>query len=137
MRNSNLYNLNVLIIDDCKFSCEKILFTMQNVGCEVVTADNGEEALKILTEEDSKHFDLIIIDIEMPVMNGFEILREIKKHQLAPNAILCSYSVIISERNYMDMGFQSFIPKPPETNHLIGLLEFVSERKYARSFYNT
>lgn len=110
---------------------------MQNVGCEVVTADNGEEALKILTEEDSKHFDLIIIDIEMPVMNGFEILREIKKHQLAPNAILCSYSVIVSERNYMDMGFQSFIPKPPETNHLIGLLEFVSERKYARSFYNT
>lgn len=133
MFDPKLYDLKALIIEDCKFSREEIMFTLQNLGCNVTTADNGERALEILKGDKENIFDLIIIDIEMPIINGFEILREIKRCKLSPEAVLCSFSIIISERNYLDLGFHSFIPKPPDTNHIIGLLEFVAELKLARS----
>lgn len=68
-------NKRILIVDDDE-NCAKLLRLITQRLADVETAENGSEGLKKLGEE---HFDVIISDIDMPVMSGIEMYREAKK----------------------------------------------------------
>jgi CheY-like chemotaxis protein len=68
-------NLRVLLVDDNEINQRLASVMLRNIGCEVTTADNGQEAIKELLVND---FQLILMDIQMPLMNGYEATEYIR-----------------------------------------------------------
>ena len=66
----------ILAVDDEDFNLDLIGALLAPKGYEVVTASNGKEALDIV---DRKNIDLILLDINMPVMDGYEVCRRVKQ----------------------------------------------------------
>jgi CheY-like chemotaxis protein len=77
-------SFNVLLIDDSQAINEmnRYFFKKCDENIEVETAINGNEALHYLNEVEAENFpDLILLDLKMPVLNGFELLTKIKENQ--------------------------------------------------------
>ena len=82
----------ILIVDDEEHIRELIRFYLDKEGFSVVEAENGEKALEILENE---YVDLAIVDIMMPVMNGFDLVEEMKQFKDIPVIMLtgnCGYN---------------------------------------------
>ena len=69
---------SILIVDDSRFICQQITALLQPRNYQVTTVGTGEEAKKALK---NKHYDLIILDLELPDIHGEEILKYIKQHK--------------------------------------------------------
>ncbi|GAG04656.1 unnamed protein product, partial [marine sediment metagenome] len=72
----------ILVADDDPLSIKLLNFRLRSVGHEVIFAVNGGEALEIATREKP---DLVLLDIMMPVMNGFQVLRKLKLQEGTKN----------------------------------------------------
>jgi len=75
----------VLIVDDDAFLLDMYAIKFRESGFAVDIAKNGEEAL---AKSKSANPDVILLDIVMPKMDGFDVLRALKKDNLAPNAVI-------------------------------------------------
>ena len=75
MKNSNSL---ILIVDDDPVNAQIIMKVVRNEGYNVKFAGSGEAALKLLDEQ---LFDLILLDVHMPEMNGYEVCHRIKKNK--------------------------------------------------------
>jgi two-component system chemotaxis response regulator CheY len=113
----------VLIVEDSKASREFIAATVESVaGVEAVTTSSGFEALKILPRH---QFDLIITDINMPDINGLELINFVKKN---PRYRETPLFVITTEGRAQDrdrglaLGAAEYLIKPFEPQSLEGLL---------------
>ena len=78
-------NFNILVVDDEKDYCDVLKMILTGKGYKVETCENGAEAVKKL---EKKAFDLVISDLCMPVMDGRELLEEIKKREYDAEVIL-------------------------------------------------
>src|SRR3989338_1147576 len=78
-------NTKVLIVDDDAFLLDMYSIKFKESGFLVEIAKNGEEAI---AKSKSLNPDVILLDIVMPKMDGFDVLREIKKDNLAPGAVI-------------------------------------------------
>lgn len=97
----------LLLVDDTPFFLEVVKRYLTAEGHEVETAANGEEGLARLAA--SGPFDLIVSDIEMPVMNGWDFAREVRRRGIAtPMLALTSLSGAAHEIKARDCGFNSF-----------------------------
>ena len=68
-------NLSILVIEDSEPIRELICLILQDEGCHVESAENGEEGFELITK---KHFDMVFTDLMMPVMSGLELAEKIK-----------------------------------------------------------
>jgi two-component system, NtrC family, response regulator HydG len=75
----------LLIIDDDLSTCETLIDILEKKGFKLVQVSSGEEALKTIKE---KNFDLVFIDVKMPVMNGLETYLELRKIRPSIKAIM-------------------------------------------------
>lgn len=102
----------------------------------IFQAENGEEALALLKKQD---VDIIISDISMPVMNGFELLREIRKHDMychIPFIMLTVESSLDSKIKGLEYGADAYIEKPFSVNHLQATVHnLISSREMLRKRY--
>ncbi|WP_022853627.1 sigma-54-dependent transcriptional regulator [Thermodesulfatator atlanticus] len=117
----------ILIVDDEKDLLEGLKRLLElELGCEVLTAENGKKALKILKENE---IDLVLADVRMPEMDGFTLLREAKK--IDPEltfVVITAYGTIEQAVKAVKEGAYDFIPKPFEDEHLIHVLRKGLER---------
>ncbi len=104
----------ILVVDD-SLSVRKFAgMILEQKGYNVLTAPNGLEALNIL---DDHNVDLIITDLEMPVMHGYELLRELKRRGLSefvPTLVLTSRNSEKHKEKAMHFGARDYIVKPFE-----------------------
>ena len=101
----------ILIVDDEEHIVRIIKDRLEAHKFDVITAGNGEEALKKIDEGP----DAIILDIMMPVMDGFEVLRILKENKATkdiPVIILTVKGDNATEKKALDMGADEFIEKP-------------------------
>ncbi len=79
-RDSEVKNTNfcILIVDDDIFCRTAISSVFEKSGFSVSTANSGEEALAMIMKAENK-YDLVFVDLEMPRMSGFELVKKIKK----------------------------------------------------------
>lgn len=106
----------VLVVDDERSIREGVDRVLTRMGCQVVTASNGEEALGILKNEP---IAIAILDLKMPGMDGMELhkrIREIDDRIVV--IIITGYATIETAINAMKQGAYDFIPKPFEPDHL-------------------
>ena len=80
----------ILVIDDDKFLLSMYSFKFKESGFEVTSVLGGAEALSKLRE--GELFDIILLDLMMPVMNGFELLDVLKKENLSPESKVIVFS---------------------------------------------
>lgn len=100
---------NILVCDDDKEIVKAIEIYLNKEGYNVLKAYNGEEALKIL-KTNSIH--LIILDIMMPIKDGIETLKEIRKTESIPVIMLSAKSEDDDKINGLNLGADDYITKP-------------------------
>lgn len=112
----------VLAADDSKTMREMISFTLQSAGYETKTAEDGKAALALLKEE---KFDAVITDLNMPVMNGFELiraLRELPAYRFTPVLMLTTEGDDSKKQQGKEAGATGWIVKPFNPDKLISVL---------------
>ncbi|MFA6536162.1 MAG: response regulator [Candidatus Paceibacterota bacterium] len=105
-------SLKVLIIDDDKFLLNMYALKFKKSGLEVNVATGGNEAMRII--KDGFMPDIILLDIVMPVMDGLELLKNIKEQKLAPNAViimLTNQGQPTDIKKAQDLGIEGYIVK--------------------------
>ena len=125
-----LANLRVLIVDDELDSREFVVFVVEQAGAEVTAVNSAIEALQQLS---TTSFDLLLSDIGMPEMDGYELMRQISQpasepgkqiSTLAQPAVLpaiaiTAYAGEMNQQQALAVGFQGHISKPVEPDELI------------------
>ena len=120
-------NLKVLVVDDDNITTNFYELMLSELQCEVKTASNGEEALRIV-KESKINFDLFILDIEMPIMNGLELLQKIRSMKLNYTPIICGFSSLLNPNNYKQYGFDYQINKMATKNEIKLFLDDVLKK---------
>jgi twitching motility two-component system response regulator PilH len=114
---------NILVVDDSLTERELIKKTLQEEGYGIETADNGEDALKMVKDND---YDLIILDVVMPGKNGFQVCREIKKDEFTSDIPII---LVTSKGQESDkfwgkrQGADEYIVKPFQIEELIATVK--------------
>jgi two-component system chemotaxis sensor kinase CheA len=97
----------LLVIDDTPFFLEAVKRYLTAEGYEVETAANGEQGLAVLSA--GHHFDLVVSDIEMPVMDGWEFARQARRRGIkTPMLALTSLSGAANETKARDCGYDGY-----------------------------
>lgn len=110
--------MRILIIDDNKDLLELVSYTLMLEGHEVFTSPNGEEGIK---EAVRKKPDLILLDIMMPIMDGFQTCQKMKSHKKLkdiPVIMLTALSAMGDIEKAFRCGANDYISKPFEIHQL-------------------
>lgn len=120
--------IKALIVEDDYFVCEEIKSILLKIGCEVVAdASNGEDAVSMVCEMNP---DVVIMDIQMPKMNGIEATRLIQEKCSTPVIIMTAYETdeILSEAS--EAGVSAYLTKPPKAGDLERAIIVAMARHY-------
>lgn len=120
-------NKSVLIVDDEKNIRLTLSQSLEMLALETDTAINGEEALEKLKD---KNFDLILLDLKMPGMDGMDVLRRVQ--QIRPDIriiIITAHGTIESAVEAMKLGAVDFLQKPFAPNQIRDLVSRVVDRE--------
>jgi DNA-binding NtrC family response regulator len=117
----------VLIIDDEPDFLETIVKRLKKRKLDAVGVGSGEEGLKAIEEQ---AFDVIILDVRMPGMDGIETLKEIKrKSPLTEVIMLTGHASVESGMHGMRLGAFDYVIKPADIEELIEKVNQAGERK--------
>ena len=121
------YPYNILLIEDNYFNQEILKTMIVNMGCKIYIANNGKEGIK-LWKNNIDHLDIIITDYYMPIKNGYETVKEIRKyekrHNLVPVYIVgMTASVNVESKKCIKGGMNIFLEKPINKNKIIEILD--------------
>jgi len=125
--------MNVLVIDDDSVACEHAKLVLEKAGISVETAMNGKDALEMVKLRWARRelYNLIVVDWQMPEMDGLEVTREIRKIIGEETAIIIltayNWDDIINEA--VDAGVDSFIAKPLFSGNLIEEFKSTLQKK--------
>jgi two-component system KDP operon response regulator KdpE len=108
----------VLVVDDHRQVLRFIEINLKLHGFGVITATSGEEALAII---EAKQPDIMLLDIIMPVMDGFEVLRRVRSFSQLP--IIAFSTSITNHDQAMKLGANTFISKPFNVYELAGQIK--------------
>ena len=123
LRIKDSFKVKAMVVDDVKENRDVLSWFLRDIGVVVTTAEDGRQAVDQIVEDEP---DLVFMDIRMPVMDGIESFHEIKKQY--PNKdikIICitASTLYHEQKEYLDMGFDAFIPKPFNPDDILGFIE--------------
>ena len=118
--------MRVLVVDDEKLIRDVIKEYLLLEKIEVEEASNGEEALNKVKQE---NFDIIIMDIMMPKMDGYTACREIKKIKDIPFIMLSARGEEYDKLIGFDLGIDDYVTKPFSPKELVARIKAVTKRK--------
>lgn len=120
-------NSRILIVDDEKNLRLTMTMCLEPLGYEIGTADNGEDALRQL---DNQEFDLILLDIRLPGMDGLDVLRRVvKQHPDILIVMVSAHGTVESAVEAMKLGAVDFIQKPFTPHELRTIVQQVLDRQ--------
>ncbi len=112
-----------LVVDDVSDVTDMLSVLMTHAGYEVSTASNAQDALALAREH---HFDVIISDIGMPEMNGYQLaqaLRSIPGYETVPMVAVTGYSMFDDRNRSLIAGFNEHVTKPIDPRAFLELIE--------------
>lgn len=117
----------ILIAEDDKDISEILTLYLENNGFEVIKTTNGKEALE---EIQNNEINLVIADIMMPIMNGYDLIKEIRKDNKIPIIILSAKDMEEDKVFGLDIGADVYITKPFKPLEVIAAVKAVLRRCY-------
>ena len=109
----------ILVVDDEEHIVMILKDSLEFSGFHVVTAFNGEEALEMVAKD---HPDLIVLDIGMPKLDGWEVCRRLKGNDATkqiPIIILTAYAQMSDKKKGAALGAERFVSKPCDLTYLV------------------
>lgn len=122
---STLQGKSALVLEDHPVNQELVASYLKAAGMQVTVCEHGQEALELLDPDDAPHFDVIITDLEMPVMDGYEFtawLRDQTRWMDTPLVGLTGHAFSEIRNRCLDLGMDDFIAKPVEARVLYATL---------------
>lgn len=125
-------SIKLLIVDDETRFLQAIAQRLSKRGFDVRTAENGEEAITLARSE---KFDIALLDLRMPGMDGGEVLRILKEeHDFLEAIILTGHGSLESAVELTKLGAFSYLPKPYELDKLIQVLKDAYQARLEKKF---
>ena len=122
----------ILVVDDEIYIVHILEFSLTMEGYSILTASNGEEALRVI---DSERPDLVVLDIMMPKLDGYEVcrrLRQDEQFQELPVILLSAKGRPIDREAGLQAGADDYITKPFSPRKLLEKIRELLERKEMR-----
>jgi two-component system alkaline phosphatase synthesis response regulator PhoP len=119
----------VLIVDDEIHIVHVVAIKLRNNGYEVISADNGAEALELALKEKP---DIIVTDFQMPVMTGMELVEKLRQHEETrdiPVIVLTARSFAIPKELQKSLRISGCLSKPFSPKELLGNVEDILYEK--------
>ena len=116
---------NVLVCDDEKDIVSALQIYLKSEGYQVFSAYNGKEALKIINRED---IQLVLMDIMMPVMDGFQLVEEMKEFKDIPVIMLTAKSQSADKLRGFSLGIDDYVTKPFDPDELLARVKTILKR---------
>lgn len=111
--------LNILLAEDDNDIADLVCMMLIEKGIEVERVENGAQAIEALS---NKHYDLVLMDIHMPVMSGYEALAELKRQGNQTPVVVMSASAVDADRaRAIDLGCRAYLVKPVDIDDIIGI----------------
>jgi len=114
---------NILVVDDSTTNIVLLEAILDEKGYKIYTALNVKEAYSIIAKH---HPDLILLDLLMPKISGFDFLKEIKKNKNTKDTPVIIVSALADEENIeriLNMGAVDFVKKPIDLQYLVNKVE--------------
>lgn len=102
----------LLVVEDNRINLELMIYLLKAFGYEVVGVDNGPAALEVLRD---KHIDLVVCDVQMPGMDGLQLLRELRANVATASlrVIAVTAAAMVGDRErLLAAGFDGYLAKP-------------------------
>jgi CheY-like chemotaxis protein len=113
-------NKTILIVEDDIFNAEYLKLLFSGKGMHIIQTETGREAIEISV---SKHIDLVLMDIQLADMNGYDAILEIKKHKPDQKIIVqTAYAASEDKQKAFDSGCTDYISKPLKSDVLFSML---------------
>ena len=123
LRSTSRQGRSALIVDDVADVTEMLEVLLTHAGYNVVTAASAKAALAVAQE---KHFDVVISDIGMPEMNGYQLaqaLRDLPEYKTVPLVAVTGYAMFDDQQKSKNAGFNAHMTKPIDPRALLDLIE--------------
>ena len=115
----------ILIVDDDENICELLRLYLEKDGYEAIVANDGEQAVKYATAYSP---DLILLDIMLPKLDGWQVCREIRKTSEVPIIMLTAKSETFDKIFGLELGADDYVSKPFDTKEVIARIKAVLRR---------
>ncbi len=115
----------VLIVDDDQNICELLRLYMEKEGYDTRIANDGKAALEVFDEYNP---DLIMLDIMLPELDGWQVCREIRKKSQCPIIMLTAKSEVFDKVLGLELGADDYVVKPFEAKEIVARIKAVLRR---------
>ena len=115
----------ILVADDDKNICELLKLYLEKENYEAIVANNGEEALRLFELENP---DLILLDVMMPKLDGWQVCREVRKHSECPIIMITAKGDTFDKVLGLELGADDYVVKPFEPKEIIARIKAVMRR---------
>jgi len=115
----------ILVVDDDSNICELLRLYLEKEGFHAVLAHNGESAVNAFREHNP---DLILLDIMLPVMDGWQVCREIRKSSQVPIIMLTAKGEMFDKVLGLELGADDYVTKPFDAKEIVARIRAVLRR---------
>lgn len=115
----------ILVVDDDLNICELLRLYIEKEGFNVVTANDGMEALKLFEKENP---ELIMLDIMLPGLDGWQVCREVRKTSQCPIIMLTAKGEVFDKVLGLELGADDYVVKPFEAKEVVARIRAVLRR---------
>ena len=120
--------LKIMVVDDDSNICELLRLYLEKEGFEAIIAPNGAKALEMF---DTEKPDLMLLDVMMPQLDGWQVCREIRKKSACPIIMLTAKGEVFDKVLGLELGADDYVVKPFETKEVIARIKAVLLRSGA------
>ena len=115
----------ILVVDDDQNICELLRLYIEKEGFDVVIANDGRKAIELF---DAENPDLILLDIMLPELDGWQVCREIRKKSQCPIIMLTAKGEVFDKVLGLELGADDYVVKPFEAKEVIARIKAVLRR---------
>ena len=115
----------IMVVDDEKNICELMRLYLEKEGFAVTVANNGSDAISLIRQSRP---DLMLLDIMMPVIDGWEVCRQVREFSTVPIIMLTAKGETFDKVMGLDLGADDYIVKPFDTKEVVARVKAVLRR---------
>ena len=116
----------ILIVEDEEKIARFVTLELEHEGYQVEHAADGRTAVDLALERD---YDLILLDVLLPQLNGMEVLRRVRKHKDVPVIMVTARDAVMDKVAGLDAGADDYLTKPFSLMELAPILALLSEKR--------
>ncbi len=118
------FDIKILLVDDTQSNQFVAQNMLEKLGCKVDTANNGLKAIELINK---KHYDIVLMDCQMPIMDGYEATKKIRANEKDGNhtiIIACTaHAMSDDKQKCIDAGMDDYLAKPIKEQDIVKILE--------------